>query len=207
MMTKNDDGYAEQVAKNVWFTPKVIKMMDKIVMNRLIVREVIYPKKVPGCEIFTYNGCKRLYHNNDRFFVLEGERLNREAGKCCNLNADFFSAEKIVVQQRDGAAFDHWCNSDPFDLASLWPELQIVIVADYKSSQLIAFAPILIAHTPKFHPADYMNFVTEFEDYWKHMEKRLGEEKAKENFPFWQNSYNLLLWLIKHCCYTTTAVG
>ena len=192
-----------KAAQNLWFTPEITAMMDKIVNGKWFVREVIYPKEVKGCEIFDYNGCMRLYHNADRFFALDGERLNTEAGKYCNLNVDFFSAEKIIIQQRDEAAFDHWCNSDPFELTSLWPERQLVIAARHDTKQLIAFAPIFVAYTPEFHLTGDMrksfNFELEFNIYRSRTEKRLGQETSSESLSFLKNSHSLLLWLKNHC--------
>ena len=99
---------AQNAVKNRWMTPEVTAVTDKLCKEKWFVREVIYPKEVLGCEIFEYNGCMRLYHNKDRFFAMEGERLNTEAGKYCNLNVDFFSAERIDLQKPDNEAFDRW---------------------------------------------------------------------------------------------------
>ncbi len=186
-----------------WMTPDITAMMNKIVTEKWFVREVIYPKEVIGCEIFDYNGCMRLYHNTDRFFALENERLNSEAGKYCNLNVDFFSAEKIVVQQRDEEAFDHWCNSDPFELTSLWPDRQMVIAANHQTKQLMAFAPIFVAYTSDLCLSKDMEksfeFEKEFTDYRKQTEKKHDEAISQETLSFLTNSYNLLLWLKNHC--------
>lgn len=200
---KNDRIYAEKAAQNHWFTPEVTDMLNKIITEKRFVREVIYPKEVPGCEIFEYNGCMRLYHNKARFFALEGEKLNTEAGKYCNLNVDFFSAEKIIIQQRDDAAFDHWSSSDPFELTSLWPERQLVIAADHKDRRLIAFAPIFVVCTPEYHSTSdfgkFYKFSAEFEVYRHHTKKCLGEAISPETLSFLKNSYDLLIWLKNHC--------
>lgn len=201
--TENGKNATTTAAPNNWFTPEITAMANKIATEKWFVREVIYPKEVPGCEIFEYNGCMRLYHNVDRFFALDGEHLNTQAGKYCNLNADFFSADKIMIQQRDEAAFDHWCNSDPFELTSLWPERQLVIAARHDTKQLIAFAPIFLAYTPEFHLTGDMrksfNFELGFNIYRSRIEKRLGQENPSESLSFLKNSYNLLLWLKNHC--------
>lgn len=192
-----------KAVKNQWLTPEIIAMMDKIIKEKCFVREVIYPKEILGCEIFEYNGCMRLYNNKDRFFALDGERINSEAGKYCDLNADFFSAEKIVVQQRDDKAFDHLCNSDPFELTSLWPERQLVVVANHKNRQLIAFAPVFIVCTPDLHSTKdlekCLDFINEFSSYMNKVEKNLDKKKYQEAISFLKNSYNLLLWLKNHC--------
>ena len=199
----NGRSYTDKAAANLWLTPKITAMTDKIINGKWFVREIIYPQEVKGCEIFEYNGCMRLYHNADRFFSLEGERLNSEAGKYCNLNVDFFSAAKIIIQQRDEAAFDHWCNSDPFELTSLWPDRQLVIAASHDTKQLTAFAPIFTVYNHEFHPTKDMEksyeFASEFEAYCKHMEKSSDKAMPSESLSFLKNSYNLLLWLKKHC--------
>lgn len=191
--TKNND---------CWFTPETMVMIDKIIKERWFVREVIYPKEVSGCEIFNYNGCKRLYHDKDRFFALEGEALNYQEGKYCNLNADFFSGEKIVIQQRDDAAFDHW-QSQPFELTSLWPGRQLVVVANHKTMELIAFSPVFMVCTPEFHVTRDMEksfmYEKEFLTHWKHIEKDLGKAISPEMLSFLRNSHNLQLWLKNHC--------
>lgn len=200
---KGNKACVSKVVKNQWLTSEITTMMDKIIKEKWFVCEAIYPKEVPGCEIFDYNGCKRLYHNKDRFFALEGEKLNSEAGKYCNLNADFLSAEKIIIQQRDEAAFDHWCNSDLFELTSLWPERQLVVVVNHKNRQLIAFAPIFVVCTPELHSTKDLEkclaFMNEFSSYMNKMEKSFGKKNSQEVIPFLKNSYNLLLWLKNHC--------
>ena len=201
--SKNDKLYAEKAAQNHWFTPEVADMMNKIITEKWFVREVIYPKEVPRCEIFDYNGCMRLYHNKARFFALEGEKLNTEAGECCNLHVDFFSADKIIIQQRDDAAFDHWSNSDPFELTSLWPTRQLVIAADHKDKRLIAFAPIFVVCTPEFHSTSdfgkFYKFAAEFEVYRHHTEKYLDKAIYSDAQSFLKNSCDLLNWLKNHC--------
>ncbi len=192
-----------KTAGNHWFTPEITAMMDNIMKEKWFVREVIYPKEIKGCEIFDYNGCMRLYHNSARFFALDGERLNSEAGKYCNLNIDFFSAEKIIIQQRDEAAFDHWCNSAPFELTSLWPERQLVIAARHDTKQLIAFAPVFVVCTPEFHATEDMrrsiNFEREFHLYRNRVKKNFGKETPSEPLSFLKNSYDLANWLRVHC--------
>lgn len=202
-ISTNDRSPKDKTVSNLWFTPEITAIMNKIAKEKWFVREVIYPQEVKGCEIFDYNGCMRLYHNVDRFFALEGERINVETGKYCNLNIDFFSAEKIIIQQRDEAAFDHWCNTDPFELTSLWPKRQLVIAARRDTKQLVAFAPIFVAYTPDFHLTGdlkkSMEFEKEFLVYQKHVEKSSDKEIASESSSFLKNSYNLLLWLKNHC--------
>ena len=188
-----------KVVKNQWLTPEVIAMMDKIIKEKWFVREVIYPKEVPGCEIFDYNGCKRLYHNTDRFFALEGERLNSEAGKYCNLNTDFFSAERIIIQQRDDEAFDHWCNTDPFELTSLWPERQLVIATRRDTKQLVALAPVFEVCKSSAEMKKSFEFEKEFLIYKNNLKRSLDKTKSSEALAFLNNSYNLLLWLKNHC--------
>ena len=192
-----------KTAGNHWFTPEITAMMDNITKEKWFVREVIYPKEIKGCEIFDYNGCMRLYHNSARFFALDGEKLNSEAGKYCNLNVDFFSAEKIIIQQRDEAAFDHWCNSDPFELTSLWPERQLVIAARHDTKQLIAFAPVFVVCTPELHATVDMrksfSFEKEFNIYRNRAEKSFGRETPSEPLSFLKNSYDLANWLRVHC--------
>jgi hypothetical protein len=187
---------------NCWFTSETMVMMDEIIKEKWFVREVIYPKDVIGCEIFEYNGCKRLYHGKDRFFAMEGEKLNTETGKYCNLNVDFSSAEKIVIQKRDDAAFDHW-QSDLFELTSLWKDRQLVIAINHKTDQLIAFAPIFVVNTPKFHTTpdmkNFHEFEHEFLHYWHNLEKSYAKTIPAETSAFFKNSYNLLLWLKSHC--------
>ena len=201
-ISTNDSSHNNAVA-NLWFTPETTAMINKIVTGKWFVREVIYPKEIQGCEIFNYNGCMRLYHNVDRFFALDGERINVEVGKYCNLNINFFSAEKIIIQQRDEAAFDHWCNTDPFELTSLWPDRQLVIAADRYTKQLVAFAPIFSVYTPDLHSTEDMKKVLEFEieflAYQKHLKKSLGKEITSESLSFLKNSHSLLLWLRNNC--------
>ena len=202
-ISATDKFQKDNAVSNLWFTPEITTMTNKIVKEKWFVREVIYPKEVKGCEIFDYYNCMRLYHNVDRFFALEGERLNSEAGKYCNLNVDFFSAERIIIQQRDEAAFDHWCNSEPFELTSLWPKRQLVIAARHDNRQLVAFAPIFAAYTPDFHfTGDMersMEFEKEFLSYQKHVEKSLSKKIASESLSFLKNSHSLLVWLRNHC--------
>lgn len=198
----NNSNCMNNTVKNQWLTPEIIAIMDKIIKEKWFIREVIYPKEVQGCEIFNYNGCNRLYHNADRFFALEGERLNSESGMYCNLNADFFSAERIIIQQRNDVAFDHR-QSDHFELNSLWPTRQLVVAANHKNKQLIAFAPIFVAYTEKSHSTNDLEkcfaFAKELSSYINRAEKELSKTKSKEAISFLKNSYNLLLWLKNHC--------
>lgn len=190
--------YANNVSKNLWLTPEITAMLDKFAKEKWFVREVIYPKEILGCEIFEYNGCMRLYHNKDRFFALDGEKINSEAGKYCNLNADFFSADKIIIQQHDNESFDHW-QSDQFDLTSLWKNRQLVIAVDHKSKQLIAFSPIFEVCQSSVEMKKSFEFEKEFLFYKNNMERDLDENKSSETLSFLKNSYNLLLWLKNHC--------
>ena len=194
---------AQNAVENRWLTPEVTAVTDKLCKEKWFVREVIYPKEILGCEIFEYNGCMRLYHNKDRFFAMEGERLNTEAGKYCNLNVDFFSAERIDLQKPDNEAFDRWNNGENIELTSLWQGRQLVIAARHDDRQLLAFAPIFAAYTPEFHSTKDMERSLEFENeflaYRKCVENSLDETQAAEALSFLQNSYNLLLWLKRHC--------
>ena len=203
IISTKDNTYTGKVTKNCWLTPEITAILDKLITEKWFIREVIYPKEVPGCEIFDYNGCMRLYHNAGRFFALNDERLNSEAGKYCNLNIDFFSAERIIIQKPDEKAFDRWNNGECIELTSLWPKRQMVIAARRDTKQMIAFAPIFVVYTPQFYLTKDMersyDFEREFRCYKNHTEKSLRQGASSETLAFLKNSYDLLLWLKNHC--------
>ena len=172
---------AEQIlAERHWFTPEVMVQMKKIWENRWFLRETAGPKEIPHCCITKENVGMSLSSGFDSF----------------NLKADFFSAEKIIIQQQD-SAFNLWCD-EPLNLASLWPDRQVVVAVNPKDKKVLGFAPIFVVHTQEkgFFTRDadeFEIFVKEFHAYYDE------ERKASAVLSFAQTSLSLLFWLKNHC--------
>lgn len=175
------------IAGNRWLTSATIDKVAKVLVEDWFVREVIYPKEISGCKIIDCGGYRRLYNGDETPF---------------SLKADFFSAEKIVIQQRSND-FDHWNTDERFELTSLWPEKQLVIAVEHDTQQLIAFAPIFIApRSKKISPKtrfEFHEFMEELQAYCDHVKKTHNGTFPPSTLSIMLHSISLLYWLRDHC--------
>ena len=170
-----------------WFTPKIMEKLDNIWSKPWFFRELAYPKEIPQCSIGKDREGMFLCFGSNRF----------------NLTADFYSAEKIVIQQRTDK-FDPW-DGEPFDITSLWPNRQMVIVVNPHDKKVLGFAPIFIIHSKKeasFFTDDYDEFnifVKEFHEYFEQIITNHNERVSSALASIAQTSLSLCFWLKDYC--------
>lgn len=186
----------QAATQNCWFDTKISAITKRIIREKWFVDEVIHPQKILNCEIIEHNGCMRLYNDKDKFFCMDGEQIGDEACKI-----DFFSAEKIMLIQRNETTSDR--SAEKFELTSLWPKRQLVVAARHESKQLLAFAPIFVVRNSKWQPtADkkcFFDFATEFIIICDYIRKDPGNAASSDALAVMENSKKLLFWLKDHC--------
>ena len=177
----------EQIlAERHWFTPDVIAKMKEIWEKRWFLKETAYPKQIPRCHISHENGCMSLSCGINQF----------------NMKADFYSAERIIIQQQDGQ-FDPWCG-EPIDLTSIWPDRQFVIIVNSNDKRICGFAPIFAVYSKEkgFFTKDddeFKIFVEEFHAFYDYMRENNNGKVPSEMTSFAQISLSLSFWLKDHC--------